>query len=239
MIRLLIVLAFCLASLFGQTVTSDLDTFNYRTKAGTSGTCYFDATWWGTLNTSLANNSAHTNNPAAYNTINTSDPCGSLGDGGAQVNYAGLRFDTSGVSGTILGATLYFYVNEKFTQYTPSTSRGIYIRTTANATPVGSSDIPQDIYNDPTTNRIASISMASLPASSAWASVSISNPNTAVNKGGSTMWLMFCADPAPTISTSVNQSYGISLYAVASNNRPYLVLTMAGGARLIVVSDSD
>ena len=152
------------------------------------------------------------------------------------------HFNTSGISGTIASAVLWFRTGGKSLTATPATTRGLYIKK-ASGGPIPVGEVPTDLNSDPTTNRVASITMASITAN-AWNSVSLSSPDTTVNKSGSTYLYAFIADAiAQTFTdTSVYGEYAVYLYGSNTGSeaeRPYLVITLAGGARLIVVSDSD
>ena len=236
MVRYAALLLILSTALFGQSVITNFSVSPYSTFNVPNGWCAIYPSDWVNMTTSSPSDNA--NMFYVANFFDMWYSCLNNGPTPVVSRMAALRFNTSSISGTIVSATLYLYPQYKYTQYTPYTTRGMYVRKTGNTIPVAASDIPTSFYGDPSTNKIGSIAMSSITAG-AWFSVSISSPDSSVNKGGNTVWLLFFADPNATITTQTTAYYGIYLSAYGSGQQPYLVLTMAGGARLIIVSDSD
>jgi hypothetical protein len=84
--------------------------------------------------------------------------------------------------------------------------------------------------------------MSSVGTGTQWNSVTLSSPDTTVNKSGTTYLYLFMADPiVGTLPTNGStQRYGAMVTGAGGASAPYLVVTtVISGVRLIVVVDSE
>jgi hypothetical protein len=157
-------------------------------------------------------------------------------------NYGlSFAFNTSGISGTVVSAVLWFQTTAKYTDGPVTTSRGFYVKKTSGSPPPAS-EIPGYFNTDPTTNKVGAYPMSSVGTGTQWNSVTLSSPDTTVNKSGTTYLYLFMADPiVGTLPTNGStQRYGAMVTGAGGASAPYLVVTtVISGVRLIVVVDSE
>ena len=140
-----------------------------------------------------------------------------------------LRFDTNGL-GTILSASLTIYVSAN--EINQSTSgKTFYLKQKTTYPPVFA-----DIY--PYIDFSSGVTMGTSSMTSGWSgtgsrTIPLSNPDADINKSSSTYILL--GHNIPAACGGCNSRILIDSYQMT--NKPHLSLTLAGGARIIVVAE--
>jgi hypothetical protein len=140
-----------------------------------------------------------------------------------------LRFDTNGL-GTILSASLTIYVNANGINQSTS-GRTFYLKQKTTYPPVFA-----DIY--PYIDFSSGVTMGTSSMTSGWSgtgarTIPLSNPDADINKSSFTYILL--GHNIPAACGGCNSRILIDSYQMT--NKPYLSLTLAGGARVIVVAE--